>query len=188
MMDFLDPVWVWIARLGVSVLFAAAGLSKLWQQAAFRDAVAAYDLLPRRMVAPAALTLAALEVAAAILLLSPAGRLAGAILLGGLLLLFTTAIAINLVRGRTDIDCGCWMFGARQSERRHGSGGATVARNAVLAVLVLVASIPAEVRPLAVTDWGVIVAGTLALLGLFAIVAQLATNGRRLAGLRAVRP
>ena len=187
-MDSIDPVWAWIARLGVSVLFAAAGLSKLWRRAEFRDAVAAYDLLPRRMVAPAALTLAAIEVAAAILLLLPAGRLAGAILLGGLLLLFTIAIAINLARGRTDIDCGCWMFGAGQSEHRSGIGGATVARNAVLLVLVLVASIPAEGRLLAVADWAVIVAGTLAMLGFFAIVAQLTANGRRLAGLRAVRP
>ena len=187
-MDFIDPVWVWIARLGVIVLFAAAGLSKLWQRAEFRDAVAAYDLLPRQMVAPAALTLAATEVAAAILLLLPAGRLAGAILLGGLLLLFTTAIVINLVRGRTDIDCGCWMFGAGQSDSRNGIGGATVARNAVLAVLVFVASISAEGRVLAVTDWGLIVAGTVAMLGFFAIVGQLTANGRRLAGLRAVRP
>jgi hypothetical protein len=187
-MDSIDPVWVWIARLGVSVLFAAAGLSKLWQRAAFRDAIAAYDLLPRQTVAPAAFILAATEVAAAILLLVPAGRSAGAILLGGLLLLFTAAIAINLVRGRTDIDCGCWMFGAGQPGQRHGIGGATLARNAVLAVLVLVASIPAEGRVLAVTDWGVVVAGTLAVLGLFAIAAQLTANGRRMAGLRAARP
>lgn len=187
-MELVDPIWVWIARLSVSVLFAAAGVSKLWELVAFRDAIAAYDLLPRRTVAPAALILAATEVAAAILLLLPAGRSTGGILLGGLLLLFSAGIAINLVRGRTDIDCGCWMFGAGQTESRHGIGGATLARNAVLAVLVLVASIPVEGRALAIADWGVVVAGTLAVLGLFAIVAQLAANARRLAGLRTARP
>jgi len=38
-MEFLDPVLVWIARLTIVALFAAAGLSKLLQPAAFRDAV-----------------------------------------------------------------------------------------------------------------------------------------------------
>ncbi|MGH6931573.1 MAG: MauE/DoxX family redox-associated membrane protein [Dongiaceae bacterium] len=186
-MEMLDPVWVWIARLSVTVLFAAAGLSKLWQQAAFRDAVGAYDLLPRRAIAPVALVLAATEVAAAILLLWPAARWTGAILLGGLLLLFSAAIAINLARGRTDIDCGCWLFGARQTEYRRGIGGATLARNAGLAALVLVASLPAQGRALAIMDWSIIVGGALAALGLLMIAAQLAANGRRLASLRAAR-
>lgn len=187
-MELLDPVWVWIARLGVTVLFAAAGLSKLWRQTAFRDAVGSYDLLPGRAIAPVALVLAAAEVAGAILLLWPAGRSVGAVLLGGLLLLFSAAIAINLARGRTDIDCGCWLFGARQAEHRHGIGGATLARNAGLGALILVASLSAEGRILGVVDWLTTCAGALAALGLFAIAAQLAVNGRRLAGLRAARP
>lgn len=186
-MDVVDPVWVWIARLTTAVLFAAAGLSKLRQQAAFRDAITAYELLPRPVVAPAALVLAAAEIAAAALLLWPAGTWAGALLLWTMLLLFSAAIAVNIRRGRTDIDCGCWMFGTRQASRQQTIGPSTLARNAGLAALVLVAALPAEGRALGMPDWLTVLAGTLATLGLFAIAAQLAANGRLLAGLRTAR-
>ncbi len=185
-MDVVDPVWVWIARLTAALLFAAAGLSKLRQQAAFRDAITAYELLPRPVVAPAALAFAAAEIAAAALLLWPAGTWAGALLLWSMLLLFSAAIAVNIRRGRTDIDCGCWMFGAREASRQT-IGRSTLARNAGLAALVLVAMLPAEARTLGMLDWLTVLAGALAALGLFAIAAQLAANGRLLAGLRTAR-
>ena len=95
-MEFLDPVLVWIARLTIAALFAAAGLSKLLQPVAFREAVAAYDLVPGRAVAPVAATLAAAEVLGAALLLWPAGRVVGAVLLGAMLLAFSAAIAISI--------------------------------------------------------------------------------------------
>jgi uncharacterized membrane protein YphA (DoxX/SURF4 family) len=187
-MEMLDPVWVWIARLTLALLFAAAGLSKLRHLAAFRAAIAAYALLPMPAVAPAAILLAAAEVAGALLLLWPAGAVAGACLLGALLLLFSAAIGINLRRGRTDIDCGCWMFGAAPETSQGAIGPATLVRNAVLAALVLVAILPAAERALSVLDWSTVLMGTLAALGLFAIAAQLGTNGRRLVTLRTPRP
>jgi Methylamine utilisation protein MauE len=186
-METLDPVWVWIARLTLAVLFAAAGLSKLWHPAAYRTAIAAYALLPAPVVAPAAILLAAAEVAAAVLLLWPAGAVIGAALLWALLLLFSVAIGINLRRGRTDIDCGCWMFGTRP-ETPHGSiGPGTLLRNAALAALVLVAVLPASERALSVLDWSTVLMGTLAALGLFAMAAQLSMNSRRLTTLRTTR-
>ena len=186
-MEMLDPVWVWIARLTLALLFAAAGLSKLWHPAAYRAAIAAYALLPAPAIAPAAVLLAVAEIAGAALLLWPTGAVAGACLLGTLLLLFSMAIAINLRRGRTDIDCGCWMFGTN-ADTRDSIGPGTLVRNAVLGALILVAIVPTTGRALSVLDWSTVLMGTLAALGLFAIAAQLSANGRRLATLRTTRP
>lgn len=186
-MEFLDPVLVWIARLTIAALFAAAGLSKLLQPAAFREAVAAYDLIPGRAVAPVAATLAAAEVLGATLLLWPAGRVAGAVLLGAMLLAFSAAIAVSIRRGRTDIDCGCWLFGASQTAGQGRLGPSTLARNGGLAVLVLVAGLAAEGRLLGAHDWLTVATGTVAAVGLFAIAVQLTSNLRLLAGLRATR-
>jgi hypothetical protein len=187
-MEMLDPVWLWIARLTLASLFAAAGLSKLWHPAAFRAAIAAYALLPPSVVAPAAILLAVAEIVAAVLLLWPAGAIVGVALLWTLLLLFSAAIGINLRRGRTDIDCGCWMFGAQQEVSQRSIGPATLARNAVLALIVLVAVLPATSRTLSVLDWSTVILGALAALGLFAIVAQLSANSRRLAAMKAAQP
>ena len=186
-MEMLDPVWVWIARLTLALLFAVAGLSKLWHPAAYRTAISAYALLPAPVVAPAAFLLAVAEVAAAVLLLWPAGVAAGAALLWALLLLFSMAIGINLRRGRTDIDCGCWMFGAKPDAPQGSIGPGTLVRNAVLAALVLVAILPATGRALSVLDWSTVLMGTLAALGLFAMASQLSVNNRRLTTMRTTR-
>jgi uncharacterized membrane protein YphA (DoxX/SURF4 family) len=178
-------VLVWIARLAIVLLFGAAGLSKLRRPAAFREAVAAYDLLPRRTVAPAATAMAAAEVIGAALLLWPAGRLAGAVLLGVMLLSFSTAIAINIARGRTDVDCGCWLFGAEATAGQGRLGASTLARNGGLAALLFVASLTAEARLLGPMDWLTVATGTLAAVGLFAMAVQLTATGRQLASLRA---
>jgi uncharacterized membrane protein YphA (DoxX/SURF4 family) len=187
-MEMLDPVWVWIARLALALLFAAAGLSKLWHAAEFRAAISAYALLPAPAIGPAAILLAVAEIAAAVLLLWPAGVIAGAVLLWILLLLFSAAIGINLWRGRTDIDCGCWMFGARQETSQGSIGPATLVRNAVLALILVVAVLPATSRALSVLDWSTVPMGAVATLGLFAMAAQLGANSRRLAALKAARP
>lgn len=187
-MEPFDPVLTWIARLVVAVLFAAAGASKLWHQGAFRTAVEAYDLAPRRVVAPLAAGLAVAELAAALLLLWPASRLAGAVLLWSMLLMFSGAIAINIWRGRTGIDCGCWLFGAQPAEQRQRIGWLTLARNGGLAGLILVATQPALDRPLDLLDWVSMPAGALAALALFAIGAQLRANAQLTPRLRASRP
>jgi hypothetical protein len=184
----MDPVWGWIARLTLAALFAAAGLSKLYRLADFRAAVAAYGLLPARAVALMSVALACAEVIAALLLLLAASRAAGAILLWILLALFSFAIAVNLWRGRTDIDCGCWLFGTGQKAAQGRIGWPMLVRNGVLAALVLIAVLPVSERGLGATDALTIGAGALAAIGLFAMSTQLAVNSRLLAGQKATSP
>ena len=91
-------------------LFAAA--HKLRNYLAFRGILGQYRLLPEPLVPAAASAVIAAEVAAglALLVLAPVGlisRAAAAFMAALLLCVYTGAIAVNLVRGRTTIDCGC---------------------------------------------------------------------------------
>lgn len=122
---------------GVAVSFALAAVAKLKAPADFLSAVAAYRLLPEPMLEPAARTLPWLELLAALLLAGslfiPALLPPAAALAGGLLLLFALAMAVNLRRGRTDLDCGC---GGRPRPISRG----LAAQHLLLAALLAVAS------------------------------------------------
>lgn len=88
------------------LMFVAGGVAKLARLDRFREAVSGYRLLPAPAEPAAALALPVAELAAGLALLLPgwaAGPLAGAALFA----LFAGAIAINLLRGRHDVDCGC---------------------------------------------------------------------------------
>jgi thiol-disulfide isomerase/thioredoxin len=129
--------------LGVllAVVFAAAAFGKLTDLAGTRDGLAGFGV-PSTLVAPAALTLPAAELAVAGLLVFGVTRAAGAAGALGLLALFSVAIVANLFRGRTP-ECHC--FGRLHSAP---AGWSTVARNAALAacataVLVAAGSAPA---------------------------------------------
>lgn len=95
------------ARSGIGLMLAGAGVAKLLHRESFRDAVAAYRLLPLAAVEPAALALPVVEIAVGVALMTGLWSAGAAVAGGALLLVFAAAIAINLLRGRTDIDCGC---------------------------------------------------------------------------------
>src|SRR5207253_528566 len=101
------------------------------------------------------------EAAAAGALLVPGTRATGLVSAATLLLVYGAAVAINLARGRRDIDCGC----AGPAVRRPISG-ALVARNAALAALALAGLVPVHQRALLWVD-GLTVAGATAALAAF---------------------
>ncbi|WP_240162134.1 MauE/DoxX family redox-associated membrane protein [Gluconacetobacter azotocaptans] len=101
----------------VGGLYLAAGVAKLRDPDDFLGTVAAYRLLPGGLLAPAAWGLAGLEtVLGAMMLTGVAVRWAGlaAALLFGV---FAAAMAINVLRGRVNLSCGCLpgLAGARLS-------------------------------------------------------------------------
>lgn len=130
----LDPTVVWSARLLLAVVLATAAISKLRALDEFTGVVHNYRLLPEPLVRPVALALPPLELVVALgLLLEPTRSLAAAAAVA-LLFGFALAMAINLLRGRVDIDCGCFAASLKQ---RIGWG--LVGRNGVLIVLALLA-------------------------------------------------
>ena len=96
-----------------------------------------------------------------------------------LLLVYTLAIGINLLRGRRDIDCGCGGPARRQT-----LSGWLVARNLVLMVLGLGCFMPVTARVLYWMDFVTIGLGVLAFLLLYATVNSLVANQPKLQQLR----
>jgi hypothetical protein len=120
-----------MASTAVALLFLLAGVDKLRHRALLPGVIANYRLLPAALVAPAALLLAPVELAVAAGLLlgvKPWAPLAAM----GLLLLFAGAMAVNILRGRRHIDCGCGHAGLRQA-----LGWGQVARNVALVAALL---------------------------------------------------
>jgi len=175
----LDPVLTYALARGVSLVLLVGAVQKIRDWNGFRTALAAYRLLPEALVMPAALALPILEVIAGAALFTIPFRVPGAALALAVLLTVTAAVAINLLRGRIDIDCGC---GGVEGRQRLSWG--LVARNAVLmAAVALGAQAPAG-RELGLIDHGTLFFASLALYGLYASASQLLANRPRLRDLR----
>jgi uncharacterized membrane protein YphA (DoxX/SURF4 family) len=127
---FTSPAFVWTSALLLAGIFLPSAWSKLRAMDELEGIVADYRLLPEPFVRPVTRTLPILEIGAGLLLLVPATRASGALLAMALLSVFALAMAINLARGRREIDCGCFL--GRQKER---IGWPLVARNLVLVAL-----------------------------------------------------
>lgn len=157
----LDPVLVHAAAATLSVLLLLGAWDKLRAPAVFRDAVAGYGLLPPALVAPAAWAIALAETLAGALLLAGPLRPIAAVLALALLAVVSGAVALNLARGHTAIDCGCG--GTRHQPLRPG----LLVRNAALMLLALVAAAPAGSRALLWLDAAAVGACTLFGFGLY---------------------
>jgi hypothetical protein len=167
----LDPVLPHALAGAAALVLLVGAVQKFRAWDAFRAAVAAYRLLPEALVMPAALALPALELIAGAALLTGPYRSAGALLAFALLSTVTSAVAINLVRGRADIDCGC---GGAEGRQRLSWG--LVARNVLLMGAVAVGVAEGAPRSLGVLDYATTAFAALALYGLYACASQLLAN------------
>jgi hypothetical protein len=125
------PLFGVAASVAVALLFAVAGIDKLRHRDLLPGVIANYRLLPDALVAPAAALLPGVELLVAAGLLLGFAPLAPMVAIA-LLLVFATAMAINIGRVRRHIDCGCGHAGLRQQ-----LGWSQVARNLVLAMALL---------------------------------------------------
>lgn len=122
------PEFVVAVRILLALIFAAAALSKFRHLTTFEGVVANYRLLPEWLVKPFSYALPILESALCIALL--AGIQYSGFAAAALLCLFALAMGINILRGRTYIDCGCFSSVLKQSLR-----WSLVIRNLLLAIL-----------------------------------------------------
>lgn len=122
------------ARIFLALYFGLSASGKVRNIDRFAGNVAAYRLLPASIIFPTAflLVLAELLVAGTLLVL---GGVVPAAAAGGLITIFTIAIAVNLLRGHVDIDCGCHL-----GDRPEPLGWHLVLRNLLLILAALVAS------------------------------------------------
>jgi hypothetical protein len=130
-----------VLQLALGLVFLASSVHKLLHLDALSGTIYGYRLLPAAVIAPVGWLILLLEAAIAVALLARTGVAPAAAAGCGLLTLFALAMAINLLRGRSNIDCGCTPLvrGQRLQWR-------LVVRNGLLA-LALLLSIAAPAPP-----------------------------------------
>jgi Methylamine utilisation protein MauE len=170
----LDPAIGWTVVLVLAGVFAAAALTKLRALDAFVGVVHNYRLVPEPLERPVAYGLPVVELAIAVGVLLPAVRAPAALAAALLLALFAGAMAINLVRGRRDIDCGCFATVLRQR-----LSWPLVLRNLLLAALALLLMPGMGVRSLGWLDLVTIGCAATALVLVYAAASQLLGSGPR---------
>ena len=134
----LDPAIMMAAQVFLGCIFLAAAVGKMRAWAQFQGVVQNYRILPPPLAAAFAYLLPPFELATGAGLLIPTALPVAGSAAAALLLVFSAAIAINVARGRTDIDCGCFQAAFRQ----HLSWW-LVLRNVVMAALAVAAALAA---------------------------------------------
>jgi Methylamine utilisation protein MauE len=131
---FEDHHTVLFVRTFIGLVLLSAAIPKLGNLRSFVEVVRNYGLLPDRAATPAASLFPLAELAIGLSLLS--GSLAPwpALAANVLFMIFGGAVAINLLRGRRDVSCGC--FGPHMDR---DLSWWLVVRNTILAGLSLVA-------------------------------------------------
>ena len=135
--DNRNPLWIaleWAACLALAGVMIAAALPKISNPDKFALAVYQYQLLPTMLVNPVAIYLPWLEIScAAALIVLPSARRGALLIVAGMLVVFTMAIAWVVIRGQA-IPCGC--FGGDDST---AAGWWSLARNCGLLALTALA-------------------------------------------------
>ena len=157
----LDPALLGALRVFLALVLLHAAQHKLRDPAGFAAAVADYRILPPRLAVAAWALLSALEFAIGVALLVPGTAPLAAGAAGALLLLYSGAILVNLLRGRRGLDCGC-----AGPARPRAIGEGLLFRNALLVLASVMCAASGSARPLVALDAVTVVggAGTLALL------------------------
>lgn len=170
----MDPLITRTLSIGFGVLLFVAALHKLRGMDAFRAVLLDYRLLPPEFATFTAWSIAAAEFFIAMLWF--AGGSVPAIVAGSataaLLATYALAMAVNLVRGRVHISCGCRLSASGSEMLSWG----LVWRNGVLVVIAAAASVPATVRELQWLDYVTLLAALSAITLLYVGSAQLLGN------------
>lgn len=162
-MSGIDPAIGGLCALSLALIFGASGVMKLRDIEIFEGSLANYQLAPTSLEKPLAYALPMFECIAAAGLLMTSTRVAAASMVFVLLFVFTGAIAINLVRGRSNIDCGCFGPALRQE-----LSGWLLLRNLFLMILAMMVIFPTGERAIESIDVVTIVLGALTLVTLYA--------------------
>jgi len=174
MHSLFDPVIVLAAQVLLALVFIAAGIGKMRDWGQFLGLVQNYRVLPRYAVPAVAYALPPAECAIGAGLLMAQTRTPSALLAAVLLSIFAVTIAVNVLRGRTEIDCGCFRTSLKQR-----LSWWLVMRNLVLIALTLVIVVAADPPAAArATVWVDSVSGVVAgsvLFGLYAAANLLGT-------------
>jgi uncharacterized membrane protein YphA (DoxX/SURF4 family) len=151
-----------------ALLLAAAGAHKLRALRQFKDILEAYRVLPSAAARRLAWLVPCLELTAAMALLGEGTRRAAVLAAIGIWLAYAAAIALNLARGRRDLDCGC---GAARDRRPIAPW--MVWRNLLLAAGLGLCALPWSARRLDPSDFLTLAGGLAVCVMLYSAVDRL---------------
>jgi hypothetical protein len=170
----VDPATTGAVVGALALILFGAAWHKLAEPNAFLSALAAYRLVPGPLLEPMARALPFLEFALGAGVLLPATRVAALAGTAALLVAYAAAIAVNLVRGRSYIDCGC-------GGAAHPLSWGLVLRNLLLAAAAVAVSGPTADRTLDWLDGFVLVAGGLAFFVAYLMADEVLRQASRMA-------
>lgn len=170
----IDPAISTAFSVSLAAFFAASAAHKARSYSEFAGVVRNYRIGAEALAPLVSPIIVAAEMLIAIGLLIPELRSEAAIGGAGLFLLYGAAIAVNLARGRTDIDCGCSFGGSVERLTP-----ILIVRNFVLASLALAASAAAATRELGMLDYAAILLFALTAAALYAAFESLRANWAR---------
>jgi hypothetical protein len=173
-----DPVAVGAVVGALALVLFAAAWHKLSEPDVFAGALQAYQLLPGGLVMAVVRLLPWVEIAIGAALLAPVTRAPALWAFAALILLYAGAMAVNLWRGRRQIDCGC-------GGEVHPLSWGLVLRNGVLAAAALLVAGPTAERELEWLDGVSLVVGVLAFYAMYLLFDELLRQFSRIAQLRA---
>jgi hypothetical protein len=101
-------------HVALGLMLLTAGVAKLRHWSEFTGVVANYRLLPEGLNAAAAAVIVPAEILLGAALIFRVGMPFAAMASAALLTIFAVAMGINIRRGRTSIDCGCFRSTLRQ--------------------------------------------------------------------------
>lgn len=150
----IDPAVGYLIVCGAAALFGSAAAHKLRALPEFAGSLAAYRVLPGVFARRWAWIVPCVEAAIALAIVLPRWRVFGALAGCALLISYAAAIALNLARGRSDLDCGCGGPGSRRP-----IGTWMVWRNMALCAVLGAIALPWDARPLGPVDALTVIGG-----------------------------
>lgn len=177
-MPALDPLIFYWVKYFIALVFLLSLSHKFRDFGLFAQQVRDYRVIPSVFITTSAV-LIVLSEAAVVLLLIVTDAAVGIYLASFLLLIYAIAMMINLLRGRTEIDCGCAGPGNGQA-----ISYALVIRNCLLAILVLSAGVVTTGRVLLSADYVMLILSLVVSILLYLTINQLIANSSQLVKLK----
>jgi hypothetical protein len=165
----IDPLLPLVISTSLALLFFMAARHKLSDNRRFEAQLAAYRLVPDSVLGVTAKALPWLEMSLVFLLLIPITRPFAASVAAALLVIYALAMAVNIRRGRSEIDCGC-------GDKPQSLSVMLLIRNAVLASGALLLVIPVIERSITTVDLLFVALFTAVLAMSYLMVEQLVIN------------
>ncbi len=156
-----------VAAGTIACVFALALYHKARDYPRFRASLEAYGIIPGFLVPLFAPLIIGLEFAALACLFLPVGP--GSLLAFSVLGIYSVAIAVNLLRGRDYIDCGCGDLPTPLS-------GWVLLRNGLLMVLAWPYGVSRQGLVAEPAAWLLVVVSVIVLMSLYLILDQLLAN------------